>query len=127
MNRYKVKEGKHYDVDGNEYCKGDVIETTEQLTKLFANKFEDLGPAPVKQAPVQENNGDNGEAGNGAAPVMPEGTENVTAQFPEAAGKELVVLKKGAWYSVYDPDNLEQPLNEKQLREAQVIDFINEF
>lgn len=47
MNKYRVIIGTHTE-DGRTYKKGEVVHSYNELDKLFPNKFEALGPVPVK-------------------------------------------------------------------------------
>lgn len=51
MFRFKVLSGKHYDLEGNTFILGDIIEDEKKLDEIFKNKFEFIGK--VEKAQVE--------------------------------------------------------------------------
>ena len=112
MKRYKVLAGYHYDDNGDEYKKDDIIESAQELDKLFRNKFECLGDVHLPKIQPEDNSDEKEPS-------------DVTSNYPKAKEAGLVVVSKGGnWFDVFDEDDLETPLNEKSLRPKGVDDFL---
>lgn len=60
-NKYRVKNGTHFE-NGKTYVKGDIVESTLDLTKVFVNKFsrikEDDVPEKEELEPALVGKGD---------------------------------------------------------------------
>jgi hypothetical protein len=127
MPRFEVIGGSHEQY-GREYKKGDIVESSEDLTKVFRNKFRRVddesrmsrgtqteGPlvmdVPPPPPPTK------------VAPPKVEG-KDVTSRFEKAVEQDLRVFRVGkgkdAEFFVYDADNLAKPINEEGTDEEGV-------
>lgn len=135
MLTYKNMGGLHTLLDGTTVPKGGVFQSDDPyLCKKFRGKFERVieepapAPAPVVQSvdtPEEKKTAVQKAAETGATDVLPEGTTDVTGEFPSAQEADMRVLKdKRGWY-VYD-DGGKEPANEKPLKRKAVDCFIEE-
>jgi hypothetical protein len=53
-NKYRVKVGTHSDNKGKLFNKGDIVVSNTDLTKVFAGKFDNLGPVDDVLPPVNK-------------------------------------------------------------------------
>ena len=97
MNSYRVLAGLHYEPDGKEYKKGDIVKTTRNLVEIYPLKFELCIPGSPSLPLVDQN---------------PNGTD-VTDLFPEAEEADAKVFKKDGAYLVFDKEKPLAPLNDK--------------
>lgn len=112
---------------------GEVVETDEDLVTKFPNKFRAYGEAAVKEpvnkpqpnkpsAPQGEQTA--GDQSQTAGDTTSTTEEDVTANFAEASGTGLRVLKKGNKFIVVDSDG-ESVTNGAVARGAAVTAIVN--
>lgn len=132
--QYRVLGGLHRLPDGTIVKKGEIFESPDtRLVEKFRNKFERVVPAP---APINTQNVATPEAEKtpvqkaaeaGAAEILPNGQQDMTAEFPKAQEANLVVTKdRRGWY-VYDADDRDGAINEKPLKKKDVPGFLEEY
>lgn len=117
--KFKVLEGEHRPSMGETAAgkevagPGDVVESDNDLCKMFPNKFKRLiskkaqdDDAEAEAVPVEEAD---------AAPVTKDlGMEDVTGEFKKAKDNDLKVLfTEGKGYSFFDGEEL---LNDKPIK-----------
>lgn len=119
-NYFRVKSSVHVNEKGRVYEKGDVVETEKDLIATFgAEKFEKASASnfsadALPGADVESE--DEGERG-----------DEVTDKFEGAAGSNFRVFKRHGVYSVYNANDLTEPLNEEEFtRKDQVAAYISE-
>jgi len=141
--KLKDKVGGHSE-NGKIYKAGDTIESPHDLVDLFPNKFirvdnvsaggEGIAvpatptiPEPTKGEGVSIPPPPSPESKlEPESPVESKHGVDITDEFPIASKVQLQVFKKGAWYTVVDPDDGEV-MNEKKLRASQVTSFLQEY
>lgn len=133
--RLKEKTGRHVQ-GGREYKAGDIIETEMDLVKSFTGKFEvvhdeyaeDNGiKAPVIKIPSTEGDADTGKK-KAKKKTDKKADKEVTKDYPTALDIGVKVFKKsksnGDWFYIIDPDDTDEQMNDKMLREKNVVKFI---
>ena len=119
------------------YKAGDVIESDNDLAKMFPNKFIRMGDLVVNPAPVKTDV--QRAAEEGFKDVMPPPEEpleepleedgnplgrDVTKRFPLAEEEDFLVFARGGAFSVVEADDPTTLLHEKPLKRKDVVDFI---
>jgi len=152
MARYKVLEGRHTDSNGKDYQKGEIIESTKDLMKIFQNKFvlvsgdpaADISvkiPAPAPILPVKipiaaalPNVKIPAPLPVPIAPVAPVAPEagsplgtDITDRFPAAIKAQLKVFRKGKDYFVTEVSDIAEALNDTPLNKIQVDEFVKAY
>lgn len=152
MPLYKNNGGAHTLLDGTTIPHGGTFESDDpNLLKKFRGKFERViieavtPEPPCVQAPseasaqiTQDVNTEEEEktpvqkaAEKGAEFVLPEGSVDVTDEFPTAKDADIRVLKDKRGWWVYDfmlsaDDTNNEPANDKPLRKKDVGTFIDD-
>lgn len=153
--KYKVIAGTHHDGE-KEYGPGEIVESDEDLTKKWVNKFaryyeEEEKPKKARKAAKaaaaeEEDEGPDVEAHEETTPkevLMKEtenadkkpresvpsklGDEDVTEDFEHAEKNDLLVFKKGRDFFVAENDDPDTAINEEPLKHAGVNKFIKEY
>ena len=148
--RLKEKAGGH--VEGNkQYEAGDIIETDRDLIARFKGKFEkvheddleDTG-APLQTKPnIPSPKAKRGKGSKDKSSQSPSDSDveitnlndieesehgvEVTSNFPTAKKVKVQVWEKDGWYMVTDPEDDNEVLNEKKLRENQIEEFVHQY
>ena len=138
MPMFRVIGGSHEQY-GREYKKGEIVESSEDLTKVFRNKFVRVDD----ETNVSRGTSVEEAARRGFADVQPAplpapkpiqakaAGKDVTARFDKAVEQDLKVFRVGkgadARYFVYDADNLAKSINEKGMDEEGVDAVVQEF
>lgn len=151
MASYKLVAGSHVDADGKSYDKGDLIQSNDDLIRMFPNKFKRIrggdnsakeqsqkSPTPfdmdkaaslssaevakIPQEGIDEDEDDGSELTQSSRDLG----EDVTSKFPKAEKGGYKVFCKGDTYFVVDADLPEQTLNEEMLlNKTQVDKFVS--
>lgn len=132
MFKYKNNGGQHVGPDGKAVNHGEEFTTEESnLCERFPGKFTlltdaaDKAPDAGDKAPEP----DKAPTGTGKSPEAPNAAEDVTSDFPEAEEADLVVLKEGGKWNIYDgdPANEDNRINEKPLLKREVGEQLAEY
>lgn len=139
MFRLKVKGGGHVTRTGEEYKKGEVFESEVDLAARMPNHFElvrDADPSPVQEVPQPvvpvagkkkvEVTVESKPKAAAVQPKLPKTGVDVTKRFPTAVDEDLVVMKRGKFYFVYEPED-EDPINQTGLTKEEVKKCIKEY
>lgn len=135
MAKYKLIGGAHRE-GRTTYKSGDIISSDHDLVKAFKGKFikvphAEAAPAPVvTPAPT---------AAKPAQPVLKVHTnpttepdtsnrgKDVTKDFKEAVKNHYLVFKRSWSHTIYNPDDMANPLNKSALKKKDVDTFIKKF
>jgi len=135
--RYKLLSGTHVDKGSateeekkgqgpRVYEAGEIVESTEELDKIFLNKFEKVnGEGKGKK----KKKGEEGEEEEGAKEEGEPLGDDVTEKFPEAKDAGLMVFKEGRHYFVATASDPTTALNDDEELTTQeaVNDFIEDY
>ena len=120
--RFKLVEGGLHHENGKYYKKGDIIETSRPLDKMFGK----LGPKKFQRITASHSPEDAKTQAE-----SPGTSSQLSVDVTDASDKELLelnlrVVKKGSWYDVVDAITGKK-LNEKSLRKEQIPDFVKQY
>lgn len=129
MPRFRVKAGKHHELNGQIFKAGQIFFSNKDYCKAFPNKFEKIEEAPPADAPNAPTPPPNVDSFKAEPPKSvadePGPGLDVTSTFPQAGELDLLVFKlKPGQYNVCDKDEPGKPMNEKPLSKAKTIEFL---
>lgn len=143
----KPKCGDHVEPDANgkpvKYVAGDVVPSKIDLVRTFPEKFELVEgqevskgeklntpsiplPNEVKRE-ITNVESETPEPIESETPSESEYGQDVSDEFPTASEVNLKVFEKSKWYTVIDPEEDNEVLNEKKLRKNAVEDFLAQY
>lgn len=124
--RFEVLGGNHAHHDGKLYEKGDIVEDTAHLDKIFRCKFKRLHEFEQPQASVAVLEKPKSKAKDPADQTKDARGAVVTDEFEVDSALGLVVCRRGRWHHVYQGDTT-TPLNDKGLSAELVGPFLKAY
>ncbi len=135
------QDGKCYKGPSTDGGKGDIVESSSDLSVMYPAKFErayeaeqraggivshNIPNIPVNVTPLTDEGEDKTEEQVSEPSLSSLYGEDVTAEFPTAKHIQAKVFEKSNWFTVLDDED-NSVLNEKKLRRKDVEPFLVQY
>lgn len=127
MALYKIIAGSHQH-EGTLHKAPATLELDYDPRKRWKNKFELISSEPAKAANKKKATTSEDDDDDDKKEVK---VEDKTDRFDDAVENDLKVLKEGKLYKIYSPDDMDDPINDKDITnmddvEAWLADYVKE-